>query len=239
MSHSYDLQARRACFALVLALASCSRSTVVMTPDNAARAPAGEAKASAEPTHGVDGFTFPDDDGGVLLAQVLPPQAGEPEPLDRPPSPRQTLDSAFALPPLLPLPTHSVAFLRLPADGERSPLRPRLVAEESLVAAYDAAPPPTPPLPDNGRIRVPSPDVHRPIPLPILARPVPDRASLDDPTLDASTAAALAAPIPPRTSKAPFLKQTLPDPYDRRRADAPTQEETKEFPLGTPQTPRR
>jgi hypothetical protein len=72
-----------------------------------------------------------------------------------------------------------------------------------------------------------------------VGQPVSDRASLDDPTDDASSAAALSASIPARTTKAPFLKLTLPDPYDRRRTGLPASEESKDFPLGSPQTPRR
>ena len=88
-------------------------------------------------------------------------------------------------------------------------------------------------------IRAPSPDGNQPIPLPILAQPISERASLDDPTRDASTAAATAATIPPRTRKAPFVKQTLPDPYDHRRTEVPAPEESKDFPLGSPQPPPR
>lgn len=93
--------------------------------------------------------------------------------------------------------------------------------------------------PEAGRIRAPSPDVNQFIPLPILAQPISDRASLDDPTRDASTAAATAAPIPSRTRKAPFVKRTLPDPYDHRRTDAPAPDESKDFPLGSLQPARR
>jgi hypothetical protein len=93
--------------------------------------------------------------------------------------------------------------------------------------------------PDSRRIRAASPDVNQPIPLPILAQPVSDRAPLDDPTADASTAAATSAPIPPRTRKAPFVKRTLPDPYDNRRTEVPVPEESKDFPLGNPQPPQR
>lgn len=82
-------------------------------------------------------------------------------------------------------------------------------------------------------------NVNQLIPLPILAQPAPDRASLDDPTRDASTAAAIAAPIPPRTRKAPFVKRTFPDPYERRRTDVPVLEESQDFPLGSPQQSRR
>lgn len=93
--------------------------------------------------------------------------------------------------------------------------------------------------PKTGRIRAPSPDVNQPLPLPILAQPISDRASLDDPTRDASIAAATSARIPPRTRKAPFIKGTLPDPYDHRRMDVPAPEESMDFPLGSPQAPRR
>ena len=98
--------------------------------------------------------------------------------------------------------------------------------------------PALPSLPDGGRVRIPSVDANQPISLPILAQPVSDRAPLDDPTADASATAALAAPIPSRTTKAPFLKRTLPDPYDHRRSrTTAAPEEQTEPPLGTPQTP--
>jgi hypothetical protein len=69
----------------------------------------------------------------------------------------------------------------------------------------------------DGQTRVPSVDAQEPIPLPMRNQPVPDRASLEDPTADYSTAAALAAKMPARKGKAPFRKLTLPDPYDHRR----------------------
>ena len=228
---------------LFLLLPGCGRSTVLMSPQNASLAEESPLETTvaraqteeAEPTP----FAFPDDSGGVLLAKVLPPKDVESALLQRPHAPRRALDSAFDKPPTLALPPGYVALPRLADDGSHSTLRPRLVADETL-GAFSASLPllQTPALPDMGRIRVPSPDVNRPIPLPILAQPISDRASLDDPTLDASTAAALAAPIPPRSNKAPFLKQTLPDPYDHRRTDIATAEESNEFPLGSPQTPQ-
>jgi hypothetical protein len=244
MPHSFSLPRKVGYAALVLALAGCSRSTVVGTPENSSLAdgppvPEKIVRAQAEETEPAP-FAFPDDAGGELLAKVLPPKDMEPTVIDRPPSPRRALGSAFDKPPALPLPPSRADVPRLPANGRRLALCPRLVAEETLGTASESLRlPPTPPMLEKGRIRVPSPDVNQPIPLPILAHPVSDRATLDDPTLDVSTAAALAAPIPPRSSKAPFLKQTLPDPYDRRRDGAPSPEETKEFPLGSPQTPRR
>lgn len=248
MSHSSALPRKMGYAALVLALAGCSRSTVVGTPENSSlgdETPVQQTVVRAQakevdPSEEAEPFAFPDDTGGLLLAKVLPPRDLEATPFDRPHSPRRAPDSAFDQLPALPLPPSRADVPRLPTNGRRLALRPRLVAEETLHTATESPRlPPMPPMPEKGRIRVPSPDVNKPIPLPILARPVSDRASLDDPTLEASTAAALAAPIPMRSSKAPFLKQTLPDPYDHRRDGAPSPEETKEFPLGNPQTPRR
>lgn len=229
---------------LFLFLPGCGRSTVLMTPHNASlveEAPLETSLARAQTEESEPSpFAFPDDSGGVLLAKVLPPKDVESALLQRPHAPHRALDSSFDKPPTLDLPQSLVALPRLTDDGIHSTLRPRLVADETLGAFPDSLPlPQTPALPDMGRIRVSSPDVNRPIPLPILAQPTLDRASLDDPTHDASTIATLAAPIPPRSNKAPFLKQTLPDPYDHRRTDIATEEESKEFPLGSPQTPRR
>jgi hypothetical protein len=114
-----------------------------------------------------------------------------------------------------------------------------MVMEEPL-ADFSDEPlrPPLPPLPAGGRIRVPSVDVHQPIPLPIRSQPVPDRASLEDPTAEISTAAARAAKMPSRKGKAPFLKWTLPDPYEHRRPQQITAPPESAQPVtGTPRTP--
>jgi hypothetical protein len=61
---------------------------------------------------------------------------------------------------------------------------------------------------------VDSVDVNQPITLPSLTRFIPDRAALDDPTRAASGAAVLAAPAAGRLGPAPFLRLTLPDPFE-------------------------
>jgi hypothetical protein len=66
------------------------------------------------------------------------------------------------------------------------------------------------------RLRIPSPDVNQPIPLPLLGQPAQDRASLDDPTLEASIAMALAFSPPLRVITAPFLRLVLPNPFENR-----------------------
>ncbi len=73
------------------------------------------------------------------------------------------------------------------------------------------------PLPEGERIRLPAANLNQPAPLPVLAQPLPDRASLDDPTTEVSLAEAVMGVVPPRTTPAPFQKQTLPDPFEFRQ----------------------
>src|SRR5262249_48963172 len=154
-----------------------------------------------------------------LLAKVLPPKQPETSRLDRAEPPSHPSASLQMKPPALPLPPSHVAMPRLPAAIKPVPLQPRLLLDETPGGLPDSPVlPALRSLPDGGRLPLPSVDVNQPIPLPVLAQPVSDRAPLDDPTADASVTAALTAPIPSRATKAPFLKLTLPDPYDHRRS---------------------
>jgi hypothetical protein len=222
------------CGGLLGGLASCGRPTAGVPSDEAftpgvARAQAAEEPAPAkEPApSAAEGFRFPDDVGGALLAKVLPPsEAGGPT-ADRTRGPRRSTAPQGLDAPALPLPPTVPVLPRLPAS-KRQPLRPRLTLEESLDDVAIRAPlPQVPVLPAGERVRVPSPDVNQPIPLPVLARPASDRAAVEDVTGEASAAAAVAAPMPLRTTPAPFLKLTVPDPYEHRR------------PLGVPVPPER
>jgi hypothetical protein len=228
---------------MILAMLGCSRTAVVVAPESTTQA---EEVTTRAVVRGQDGegdgaeFAFPDDKGGVLLAKVLPPRETETVRMDRTVSHEQVTGPESMKLPTLPLPSTLAAMPRLPALANSPPLRPRLVMDETLGGLPDSLPlPEAPVLPDTGRVRVPSPDVDEPIPLPLLAQPVSDRASLEDPTTDASLTAATSAIMPPRLTKAPFLKQTLPDPYDGRRIETPSPAESGEFPIGTPRTPGR
>ncbi len=228
---------------LVLALAGCSRSAVVAVPESVAElAPERNPDTTGDKAEGSgDLFPFPHDAGGALLAKLLPPEptAGREERTTRPrprPAPRSLEVRSDPLPP----PPARGLVPALPAQGKRPPLRPHLLIEEGLVGASErVALPEEAVLPAGERFRVPSPDVNESVALPILAQPVPDRASLDDPTGDASTAAVLAAVLPPRVTPAPFLRLTVPDPYEFRRplTLAATPETTHPH-ASTPQTPR-
>ncbi len=84
-------------------------------------------------------------------------------------------------------------------------------------------------------------DVNRPPPLPMLGRPVSDRASLEDPTTDAAAAAATAATVPQRTNPVPFQRLSVPDPFENRGPvqlkETPAEDATP--PLAAPRTPGR
>jgi hypothetical protein len=204
-------------------LASCGRPTAGLPTAEALAPGAARAQAADEPAPAEEkeppapeGFRFPDDAGGALLAKVLPPSQAGGLAADRSRGPRRSTRQSLDA-PALPLPPSMPDLPRLPAS-KRQPLRPRLTLEEGLDDVASHSPlPQAPTLPGGERVRVASPDVNAPVPLPVLARPASDRAPVEDVTGEASTAAALAAPMPQRTTPAPFLKLTVPDPYEHRR----------------------
>ena len=109
--------------------------------------------------------------------------------------------------PSIPLPKGKLVRPRL---GDRqSPLSPEVLDLDRPSAVEFSVGP---------KVSWPSPDVNEPIPLPILARPATDRASLEDPSGESSLAAALAKTVHERTTPAPFLRLTLPDPFENRNA---------------------
>jgi hypothetical protein len=77
--------------------------------------------------------------------------------------------------------------------------------------------PKQPELPTKPLIKLPSLDVHTPLALPILARPVVDRAPLGEPGFAASLDAALKRWTPTRDRPVPFVPLNLPDPCEHMR----------------------
>jgi hypothetical protein len=224
-----------------LAVSGCGRQAVVapvtdLVSDRNPDAP-GPRPKDEEPA---GGFAFPRDAGGSLLAKVLPPADRTVGPGDRTtqPVPRPAPPNKATFEPLPPARAQNVA-PPLPAKARVAPL-PRLVSEETLeVPRERVALPAEASLPAAERVRVPSPDINEPVALPVLAQPVPDRVSLEDPTGDASTAAALAATLPQRVIPAPFLRLALPEPFEYRRPlTLATPAEMGEPRTGTPQTPK-
>jgi hypothetical protein len=212
--------------ALLLASFGCSRSALTIMPQNGgaeAAKPRAAAQDASRPTREPesppgDGFRFPDDQGGQLLGKLLTPSAKGPGEEDRS-RPHQFPRSTAVETPSLPLPHGQPEVARLPLARPKTKPRPGPLPEGPPLSGYHDTPPPPEPqrLPAGERVRLPSEDVDRPVPLPLLGQASPDRAPLDDPTAEASQAAALAAAMPQRTTPAPFLKLTLPDPFENRQ----------------------
>jgi hypothetical protein len=74
-----------------------------------------------------------------------------------------------------------------------------------------------PDFPPQRRVRVSNPDVNEPIPVSLLAPRLPDEMPVEDPTVDFSVEAALAAPCRVRSNPAPFMRTNLPNPYEHRK----------------------
>jgi hypothetical protein len=193
----------------------------VARPREIERLPPGDgAEFKADPDAPM--FRFPDDAGGAILTKLLPPTELR-GPLNEPnPGPRRLLPPPGLESPAHPLPPTQAPLPRMAGERNRAPLRPRLIAEETLAGLRDPVPPHSQSFYSGVRTRIDSPDPSRPPPLPPLGQPVPDRASLDDATGDASAAAAVAAPTAGRVGPAPYQKVSLPDPFEFHRPTAVT-----------------
>jgi hypothetical protein len=111
------------------------------------------------------------------------------------------------------------ATVRLPRQPIKE-VKPRPVPEGQPLVSYREQPkaPKDVELPTTPLIRLPSLDVDAPLPIPILAQPQKDRASLGDPSLEASLAAALKRITPTRDRPVPFVPLNLPDPFEHMRS---------------------
>jgi len=141
--------------------------------------------------------------------------------------------------PSLPLPSAPFTMPHLPPPQGNKVLQPHLVLPETL-GPLEPGRPPAPALPAGERVRLPSVDVKRPVPLPILGQPLSDRAPIEDVTSEASSASAVAAPTPRRTQPTPFVKNNLPDPFEFRRPVVPAMgvEAQPTPPAASPKLPR-
>jgi hypothetical protein len=204
---------------LLSSAAGCAPRPAPAVADEPRPAPVAAVRAQDEPAkkEDGDGFHFPDDKGGRMLAKVLPPA-------DTPPAenvrsaPKRLPESAALEHPSVSLPPNQGQVPRLPADRKGPPLRPRPLPEELPPAVSWPKPPRETQLPAGDRVRLPGPDVNQPVPLQVLAAPAPDRTALDDPTADFSFAAAQSGMVPPRQAPAPFVRVSLPDPFENRDA---------------------
>lgn len=209
-----------------LALAGCGKQgqSVGSPPPVVAAEPSGEdvpkdalaKQAPAAPPLAAGGeFKFPEDDAGKMLSKLLPPV---PPPALAPLPPKgpskRDLPAAIAQPRPAGLPD-SVTLVRVPVPARLDP-KPTALPERvpfDLAGVQPQRPEPIV-LPVGGLTRLDAPDVKQPVALPILARTIPDRAPLEDPTTDFTAGSIINNNLPLRTTPAPFVKTNLPDPFE-------------------------
>lgn len=145
--------------------------------------------------------------GGNVNAPLAAPNPPPRKPSRHLDNPEVPLASAPILPPAPPKP-------------EAKPVRPRTLPEGTPLVHLFNQPevPQAVSLPAQSLIRLWSWNVNEPLPLPILGTGVRDRASLTDPSLNASVAAAQAKVEPARTQPVPFQAANLPDPFEHAQA---------------------
>jgi hypothetical protein len=175
---------------------------------------------SAAPDKG-EPFRLPTGEVGLMLAKVLPPS---------PPPERDQARPTPATPPRLaeppgPDPVIDLAVPRLPLPSRRQPRLLHFTLAEHI-GDIDMPAAAGPSLPTARRVKVDSENAAIPPPLPAMATRVPDRVPVDDPTLEFSTAAALASPLPRRGGAVPFVPSRVPDPFPYRGAPSRSPEET-------------
>jgi hypothetical protein len=118
-----------------------------------------------------------------------------------------------------PLPPKAHVNPPLPALPAHDPARPHLMPEpltlgEITMAALDL--PKSPKLPAGELVKQWAPSAATPPPLPYFGAYIKDRASLADPSLEASTGMTRAPQSPVRAGEVPFMPWNLPDPFENR-----------------------
>ena len=161
----------------------------------------------------VDPPVVPTDLAGKAVTKALMPSVpGSPEPPTvKGPRPRTTdLDRGE-----LPLP--KVPGVQRPSPLPKAkPALPSPPVERSPLALGDAAAvgPDVFPMADRPLLKAPSPVNPGATDIPAMARQLPDRAPVDDPTVELSAKGVVVTPFPLPNTTLPYLKATIPDPFE-------------------------
>jgi hypothetical protein len=161
-------------------------------------------------------------------------------PWDVPHQPRLYVRPAF-LTPEMPLSNLTISVPRAELPLAERAVRPVFLAADAPLASDRADPrrPEAIVLAAGPLIRLQVVDVAATPPLPTLARPSTERASLADPTAASSLQATLLLPIPVRATPEPFTPVNLPRPFEHRetvRLRQPPAEDATPM-VGTPRRP--
>jgi hypothetical protein len=187
-------------------------------------------------------FAFPEDSGGKLLSRTLTPPAVLPPERTIGPEPRNVPRAIEN--PGLPASKEVASLPRLDSEPKRRPALPFFVAPEQTLDGHElpAGLPQSLQFPVGDRLKVPSISVEQPIDLPLMAQPLPDTATVSDPTHASSRDAVLSATMPARTVPAPFMIFGTPDPFENHdvvKIRGPGLGEELVPPATGSQTPRR
>jgi hypothetical protein len=195
-------------------------------------------KSDSEPAPVAESFRFPDDPGGRVVARVLAP----PEflPVNKQQTQRTKPAPRSLEHPSVPLPQQIASLPRLNEGKLGRPPLPQLVTPEPLLGIEESfgALPQSLSFPALDRVKIVTPDVAVPVTLERMAQPVAEKVATTDPTLDASKAAVLSEPLPSRETPVPFLKLTLPDPFENQETGRLPATEPEALPDGTVRPPR-
>lgn len=208
---------------LMIVLAGCGKPSV---PGNASVVPIAAAEqavakddASKKDAPATSQFRFSSDEAGQRFEKLLPPvplARLEPLPL-KVPSERglpasitqPTLSTSEAFQGTVRYPSATTIVVRPMALPDRVPIDlARIQIDRPEVLNF----------PVGGLTKRETPDVKLPTALPILAKPIPDRASLDDPTTEFTAESIINKNLPLRSTTAPFVKVNLPDPFENAPA---------------------
>lgn len=152
------------------------------------------------------------------LAEVLDPGTSLPT-LGIRKAPIPWARSALVEDPAAPVPVYQGTPLKV-WPRSRKEFVPRMASAWAPLAEYlQTGPLPVEvQLPVTPLIRLIAVNSQETPPLPIFAQPTADRASLGDPTVEASQAAATPSYAPSRSQPVPFAPINLPDPFENERA---------------------
>ncbi len=175
-----------------------------------------DPKSPVEPADAGKAFAFPDDAGGKLLRGLLTPKAPAVAPDRVKVEPKARVMPAYLEGGYIAVPdaANNPATLALPARRAITPMS----LPEKIAPDFAPAVPQLPEVakPEVGALhKQETRDPAKPAELPLLSRtPVPDRASLADPTVEFTAQSVVSVTLPLRTALAPFVKLTIPEPYE-------------------------
>jgi hypothetical protein len=211
---------------LIVVAFGCSKSngpSPSVQPVAAQEQAKGEPAKSAESKEEIKGvrlaaggsFTFPADDGGKILGQILPPKAPAPlGPLPAKIASERSLPAYLAAPDAATIPA-SLAPRPYPQPmrvaSRPTPLPDRVPSD---LAKREVDLPESVVLPVGALTKIDPLDVKQSVALPILARPTTDRASLEDPTTEFTARSIVNNNLPLRVTLSLFVKVNLPDPFE-------------------------